>query len=61
MSRRASEERGGHRPATVGIHAGSPDPTPGAPVVPPVVQSSTFFGGAGEPPSELLCCAYGVF
>jgi hypothetical protein len=29
----ATEERGGHRPATVGIHAGSPDPVPGAPVL----------------------------
>jgi hypothetical protein len=51
MSRKASEERDGHRSSTVGIHAGSPDPVPGAPVVLPVVQSSTFFGGAGEPAS----------
>ena len=59
MSGKASEERGGHRPATAGIHAGSPDPVPGAPVVPPVVQSSTFFGGAGEPASQLLYSRYG--
>ena len=52
-------ERVEHRPATIGIHAGSPDPVPGAPVVSPVVQSATFFGGAGEPASELLYSRYG--
>ena len=59
MSRKAGHEPRGHRPATIGIHAGSPEPAPGAPVVPPVVQSATFFGGAGEPASELLYSRYG--
>jgi cystathionine beta-lyase/cystathionine gamma-synthase len=59
MSGKTSEERGGHRPATVGIHAGSPEPVPGAPVVSPIVQSSTFIGGAGEPASQLLYSRYG--
>ena len=59
MSGKPSDERNGHGPATMGIHAGSPAPVPGAPVVPPVVQSSTFFGGAGEPASQLLYSRYG--
>ena len=59
MSGKANEERGEHRLATVGIHAGSPDPVPGAPVVQPVVQSSTFVGGAGEPASQLIYSRYG--
>ena len=56
---KAGGERGGHGPATIGIHAGSPEPVPGAPVVLPVVQSATFFGGAGEPASQLLYSRYG--
>jgi cystathionine beta-lyase/cystathionine gamma-synthase len=59
MSEKPREGRVRQRPATLGIHAGSPDPVPGAPVVLPVVQSSTFFGGAGEPASELLYSRYG--
>ncbi len=35
----------GPRPATLGIHAGEPERAPGDPVVPPVVQSATFFWG----------------
>ena len=59
MSEKSSDGQARQRPATLGIHAGSPDPVPGAPVVLPVVQSSTFFGGAGEPASELLYSRYG--
>ena len=59
MSEKASDEKGRHRPATLGIHAGSPEPVPGAPVVLPVTQSATFFGGAGEPASQLLYSRYG--
>jgi cystathionine beta-lyase/cystathionine gamma-synthase len=59
MSRTGSDERGGLGPATLGIHAGSPEPVPGGPVVLPVVQSATFFGGAGEPASDLLYSRYG--
>ena len=42
MSGKASGERGGPRLTTIGIHAGLPDPVPGAPVVLPVIQSATF-------------------
>ncbi len=59
MKGKASGERGGPRPATIGIHAGSPEPVLGAPVVLPVVQSATFVGGAGEPASQLLYSRYG--
>jgi len=59
MSRKTSVKGGGPGPATIGIHAGSPEPVSGAPVVLPVVQSATFFGGTGEPASELLYSRYG--
>jgi cystathionine beta-lyase/cystathionine gamma-synthase len=45
--------------ATLGIHAGSPERRTGQPVVPPLVQSSTFLGGWGEDASELLYTRYG--
>ncbi len=54
-----SKKESRHRSATLGIHAGSPEPEPGAPVVLPVVQSATFFGGVGEPVSQLLYSRYG--
>jgi len=59
MSEKTNEGQARQRPATLGVHAGSPDPVPGALVVLPVVQSATFFGGAGEPASELLYSRYG--
>ena len=59
MSRKTSGKGGGPGPATIGIHAGSPEPVSGAPVVPPVVQSATFFGGTGEPASQLLYSRHG--
>lgn len=59
MSGKTSGKSGGPGPATIGIHAGSPAPAAGAPVVLPVVQSATFFGGTGEPASELLYSRYG--
>ncbi len=59
MSGKVSGDGLGPRAATIGIHAGSPEPVPGAPVVLPVVQSATFFGGAGEPASQLLYSRYG--
>lgn len=43
--------------STLGVHAGMPDPLPGAPVVPPLVQSATFFGGM--PGQELRYSRYG--
>jgi len=48
----------GHRPATVGIHAGEAPREPGAPVVPPVVQSATFFWGSPDD-GELRYSRYG--
>lgn len=45
--------------STRAIHAGSPPPAPGAPVVPPVVMSSTFYGGMGDDPSPLRYSRYG--
>ena len=59
MSRKTSGKRGGPGPATIGIHAGSPELVSGAPVVLPVVQSATFFGGTGEPASQLLYSRHG--
>ncbi|RMH15062.1 MAG: aminotransferase class I/II-fold pyridoxal phosphate-dependent enzyme, partial [Gemmatimonadetes bacterium] len=47
------------RPATLAVHAGAAPPEPGAPVVPPIVQSATFFGGRGEPASQLVYSRYG--
>lgn len=46
-------------PATVGVHAGSPEPTPGAPVVPPLYQSATFYGGHEGDASALMYTRYG--
>ena len=45
-------------PSTAGVHAGLPEPTPQGPVVAPIYQSSTFFGGdgGGDP---LLYSRYG--
>ena len=38
-----------HRgPSTIAIHGGDPQGGEGAPVVPPIVQSATFFGGDGK-------------
>jgi cystathionine beta-lyase/cystathionine gamma-synthase len=52
-------ERPKQRLATLSVHAGAPDREAGAPVVPPLVQSSTFLGGWGEEASELLYTRYG--
>jgi cystathionine beta-lyase/cystathionine gamma-synthase len=44
--------------STTGIHGGAEPAVPGAPVVPSIVQSATFFGsGAGD--TELLYTRYG--
>lgn len=43
-------------PSTLGVHAGAPPSVPGQPVVRPVVQSATFFGGGA---GELLYTRYG--
>lgn len=53
---RTGEERRRGR-STLGVHAGMPEPVPGAPVVPPLVQSATFFGGM--PGQELRYSRYG--
>lgn len=44
--------------STVAIHGGRPGPEPSAPVIPPIVQSATFFGGR-SPDEELLYTRYG--
>lgn len=54
-----SEENTGLGPSTRAIHAGSPPPEPGAPVVPPVVMSSTFYGGKRDEPGPLRYSRYG--
>lgn len=46
------------RPATLGVHAGAHDRSPGAPVVPPVTQSATFHWGSPDD-GELLYSRYG--
>lgn len=45
-------------PATTGVHGGAHDRTPGAPVVPPIVQSATFHWGSPAD-GELLYSRYG--
>ena len=45
--------------ATLGVHAGGPDPAPGGPVVAPVVQSATFFAGGAPDAGELRYTRYG--
>jgi cystathionine beta-lyase/cystathionine gamma-synthase len=44
--------------STLGVHGGEPERRPGAPVVPPVVQSATFLWGKPED-GELLYSRYG--
>jgi len=45
-------------PATIGVHGGSEDRRPGAPVVPPITQSATFHWATPED-GELLYSRYG--
>ena len=45
--------------STRAIHAGRPPPAPGAPVVPPVVMSSTFYGGQADETAALRYTRYG--
>ncbi len=44
--------------STIGIHGGYSDDQPGAPVVPPIVQSATFMGGANRT-DAILYTRYG--
>jgi len=44
MSRRKHPARSEAGPSTLGVHGGSGPGVPGKPVVPPIVQSATFFG-----------------
>jgi cystathionine beta-lyase/cystathionine gamma-synthase len=46
-------------PATLGIHGGEARREWGEPVVPPIFQSATFFGGGPDDPKELLYTRYG--
>lgn len=45
-------------PATIGVHGGAGERTPGAPVVPPITQSATFHWATPED-GELLYTRYG--
>jgi len=45
-------------PATIGVHGGGGDRTPGTPVVPPITQSATFHWATPED-GELLYSRYG--
>lgn len=45
-------------PSTLGVHGGAPPHVPGEPVVPPVVQSATFFWGSPAD-GELRYSRYG--
>lgn len=45
-------------PATIGVHGGAHDRTPGAPVVPPITQSATFHWSSPAD-GELLYSRYG--
>jgi cystathionine beta-lyase/cystathionine gamma-synthase len=48
-------------PDTLAIHAGDAEPRiEGAPVVPPVIQSATFFGGGPDDEGPLLYSRYGT-
>lgn len=55
MSDDSSRRRG---PATLGVHGNEPHPEPGAPVVPPIAQSATFYWATPED-GELLYSRYG--
>lgn len=48
----------GLAPATLGVHAGAPARSPGAPVVPPITQSATFHWATPDD-GELLYSRYG--
>lgn len=58
MPRRPRPHRPLPGPATLGIHGGAPPRVTGDPVVPPIVQSSTFYG-EGRGKEELLYTRYG--
>ena len=45
-------------PATIGVHGSGADRTPGSPVVPPIVQSATFYWATPED-GELLYTRHG--
>lgn len=46
-------------PSTKGVHAGSPEAAPGAPVVVPLYQSATFYGGSETDTEALRYSRYG--
>ncbi len=47
------------RAATRAVHAGNPEPRPGAPVVAPIVQSATFHWSGPKDGGDLLYSRYG--
>lgn len=48
------------RPATVVVESGRPDRTPGAPVNPPIVMSSTYVGHEQPAPEDLVYARIGT-
>lgn len=58
MATRNNQHPGRRGLSTIGVHGGGAEARPGAPVVPPLVQSSTFFGGDGQG-GDLLYSRYG--
>jgi len=52
--------REGPGPSTTGVHAGGGPTLPGGPVVPPIVQSSTFFSASPGDEREPLYTRYGT-
>ncbi len=55
----ASKRPGSPGPSTLGVHGGAEPSRPGDPVVPPIVQSATFFGGSPRDDVELRYTRYG--
>lgn len=56
---RPRKRRSALGPSTLGVHGGIEEGRFGDPVVPPIVQSSTFFGGSPEDDDELRYSRYG--
>lgn len=57
MSNSSSQPRR-HGAATIGVHAGAENKTPGSPVIPPITQSATFHW-ASPTDGELIYSRYG--
>ncbi|MBW3535893.1 MAG: aminotransferase class I/II-fold pyridoxal phosphate-dependent enzyme, partial [Gemmatimonadetes bacterium] len=56
---RPRKRRSALGPSTLGVHGGAEDAVVGQPIVPPIVQSSTFVGGFPDDDGELRYSRYG--